>query len=367
MVRQALGKSLATIEAEIDRDLKPQSQELTPWQVRGEASIEQQQAEVKNVIAVLEGEGPLAEETIVIGAHYDHVGLGGPGSLAPWTKEVHNGADDNASGTAALLETAERLVASGKKPRRRIVFMAFTAEERGLIGSAYYCRHPRFPLDKTIAMINMDMVGRLVDDKLIVYGTGTATEFDPLIDAAGPRFGFQTTKHEGGFGPSDHSSFYAQKIPVLHLFTGNHNDYHRPSDDFDKLNIPGMRRVVDYLVHLVQEIDSSETPPHYLEVKKIEHIGSGDGERPYLGSIPDYADEGAEGLKIMGVQPEGPAAKAGIEAGDLIIGFGESKITGIEDYDSALRKYKPGDRVKVKLLRGEKEIELDVVLGKRPG
>ena len=216
-------------------------------------------------------------------------------------------------------------------------------------------------------MLNMDMVGRLVDDKLIVYGTGTAAEFDPLVNELGPQHGFKITKHEGGFGPSDHASFYAQKIPVLHLFTGNHNDYHRPSDDFEKLNVPGMRRVVDYLVEVVGRIDAAEARPAYREVKKIEHIGTGGGDRPYLGTIPDYASEGVEGLKIMGVQPEGPAAKGGLQGGDVIVGFGESKITGIEDYDGALRKHKPGDRVKVKVLRGEKMLELEVVLGKRPG
>jgi hypothetical protein len=315
---------------------------------------------------VLEGSGPLADETIVVGAHYDHVGFGGPGSLAPWTHEVHNGADDNASGTAALIETAQRLVASGVKPRRRIVFMAFTAEERGLIGSAYYCRNPRFPLDKTIAMINMDMVGRQVDNKLIVYGTGTAAEFDAMVDEVGAKHSFQTTKHEGGFGPSDHASFYAQKIPVLHLFTGNHNDYHRPSDDFEKLNISGMRRVVDYVVDLVEKIDVADDRPAYREIKKIEQIGDG-GDRPYFGSIPDYATEDVDGLKLMDVVENGPAAKAGLKGGDVIVGLGESKITGIEDFDSALRKFKPEDRVKVKVRRGDKVLELDVVLGKRPG
>lgn len=366
VVKQATGKDLATLEREIDEDLQPRSQILAGWQVQAEASVNQVQAEVKNVIAVLEGEGPLADETIVVGAHYDHVGMGGPGSLAPWTVEVHNGADDNASGTAALIETAERLVAAGVKPKRRIVFMAFTAEERGLIGSAYYCRNPRFPLEKTVAMINMDMVGRLNDDKLIVYGTGTAAEFDALVDSLGERHDFQTTKKEGGFGPSDHSSFYAQKIPVLHLFTGNHADYHRPSDDADKLNIVGMRRVVDYVVDAVGQIDAAEARPQYREVKKYEQISEG-GDRPYFGSIPDYASEETEGLTLMGVSPEGPAAKAGLQAGDVIIGLGESRITGIEDFDSALRKFKPGDKAKVKVRRGDKIVDLEVTFGKRPG
>jgi acetylornithine deacetylase/succinyl-diaminopimelate desuccinylase-like protein len=365
VIKQVTGKDLATIEREIDAELKPLSQELPGWNVQAEASINQVQAEVKNVVAVLEGEGSLADETIIVGAHYDHVGFGGPGSLAPWTTEVHNGADDNASGTAALIETAERLVASGVKPKRRIVFIAFTAEERGLIGSAYYCRNPRFPLEKTIAMLNMDMVGRLRDDKLIVFGTGTAAEFDSLVSESGAKHSFQVTKKEEGFGPSDHSSFYAQRIPVLHLFTDNHADYHRPTDDADKLNVPGMRRVVDFLVDVIGQIDSTEIRPTYREIKKVASIGDG-GDRPYFGSIPDYASEGIEGLKLMGVSPKGPAEAAGLQGGDVIIGLGESKITGIETFDSALRKFKPGDKAKVKLRRGDKVIEVEVTFSKRP-
>lgn len=366
LIEQAVGKDLAAIENQIDASLKPVSQDLPGWKIDAQASVNQVQAEVKNVVAVLEGEGPLADDTIIVGAHYDHVGMGGPGSLAPWTHEVHNGADDNASGTAALIETAERLVASGIKPKHRIVFIAFTAEERGLIGSAYYCRNPRFPLEKTVAMLNMDMVGRLRDDKLIVFGTGTAEGFDSLVDEAGAKHGFQITKKPEGFGPSDHSSFYAQKIPVLHLFTDNHADYHRPTDDADKLNIAGMRRVVDYLVDVLVRIDSLETRPTYREIKRVASIGDG-GDRPYFGSIPDYSAEESDGLKIMGVAENGPAAQAGLQGGDVIIGLGESKITGIETFDSALRKFKPGDKAKVRVRRGDKVLELEVAFGKRPG
>jgi hypothetical protein len=366
VVQQATGKSLAQLEAEIDETLKPRSQPLAGWIVRGEAAIVQQQAEVKNVIGVLPGQGPLANEIVVVGAHYDHVGYGGPGSLAPWTHEVHNGADDNASGTVALVEVAKRLAESSERPRRTIVFMAFTGEERGLLGSAYYCRNPRFSLEKTVAMINMDMVGRLTNDKLIVYGTGTAAEFEGLVDEVGTKQGFTITKHPGGFGPSDHASFYAQKIPVLHLFTGNHDDYHRPSDDAEKLNVPGMRRVVDFVVDTVQKIDAAEARPAYREIKTIEHIGDVAGDRPYFGSIPDYASEEVEGLKLTGVVEGGPAAKGGLQGGDVIVGLGESRIGGIEDFDSALRKFKAGDRAKVTVRRGEETVELEVVLGKRP-
>ncbi|HVX62789.1 MAG TPA: M28 family peptidase, partial [Pirellulales bacterium] len=243
VVKAATGDDLATLERKIDHDLKPRSQELKGWKLEGEIDVIRKEAEVKNVVAVLEGEGPHADETIVIGAHYDHLGYGGEGSLAPGVKEIHNGADDNASGTAALLETARILASREKKLPRRIMFIAFTGEERGLIGSARYVRDPLVPLDETVAMLNMDMVGRLNDDKLIIQGVDTATEFGPLIDGLNERYGFKLTKQPGGFGPSDHSSFYAKQVPVMHFFTGTHSDYHRPSDDYEKINLAGMRRV----------------------------------------------------------------------------------------------------------------------------
>jgi hypothetical protein len=365
LIKSALGKDLATIETEIDETLKPQSAELAGCSARGEANIVRKQAEVKNVLAVLEGEGPLADETIVVGAHYDHLGHGGPGSLAPWTKEIHNGADDNASGTATLLEIARQL-AAGPKPRHRVVFMAFTGEERGLLGSAKYVRDPRFALEKTIAMFNLDMVGRLTDDKLIVYGTGTAEEFDPLVTRLCEEQHFKLTKQPGGFGPSDHSSFYAKKIPVLHFFTGNHADYHRPSDDADKLNIAGMRRVAELVVDIVRATDASQTRPKYLEVKRMESIALGPERKlPWFGSIPDYAAE-VEGLAISGVQPESPAQKAGLKGGDVVVKVGASKIANIEDFMSALMKHKPGETVKVVVLRGKEQVETEVTLSSRP-
>lgn len=369
IVKKSLGKSLAEIEAGIDADLKPQSAVLTGWKAVGEVNVVQKKAEVKNVIAVLEGEGPHADETIVVGAHYDHVGMGGQGSgsLAPWTHEVHNGADDNASGTATLLEVARQLATSGKKPQRRIVFMAFTGEERGLLGSAHYTKQPRFPLDNTIAMYNLDMVGRLTDNKLIVYGTGTAKEFDPLVDELGKKYDFKITKQPGGFGPSDHSSFYAKKIPVLHLFTGTHSDYHRPSDDSPKLNIEGMQRIADFLSDIVNNTDAAEAKPAYLEIKKVEGMASSggpEGDRPYLGSIPDFAAND-EGLAITGVSPGSPAEKAGMKGGDIIIKLGDSKISGIEDLQSSLFKYKIGETIKVIVKRDGKEVTLEVTLAKR--
>ena len=221
LLKKSLGQSLAEVEAAIDEDLKPRSAVLQGWQAQGAGTVEQVESEVKNVIGVLEGEGPLANETIVIGAHYDHVGMGGPGSLAPGSHEVHNGADDNGSGTVSLLELARRFGARKEKPSRRLVFIAFTAEERGLIGSNYYVKHPVFPLKDTIAMFNMDMVGRLRNEKLIVYGTGTAKRWKPMLEDLGQKHGFDLAYKPEGMGPSDHQEFFMKKIPVLHLLHGH--------------------------------------------------------------------------------------------------------------------------------------------------
>jgi len=239
VLKAALNKTLAEIESAIDKDLKPQSAVLTGWSAGGVATIERKQAHVKNVIGVLEGSGPLADETVVIGAHYDHVGRGGPGSFVPGSNEVHNGADDNASGTVSLLELARRLGARKEKLPRRLVFIAFTGEEMGLIGSSRYTKEPVFPLEKTIAMLNMDMVGRLQDDKLTVFGTGTSPIWDDMLKRRAKEAHFELSLSPEGMGPSDHQSFFLKQIPVLHFFTGTHGDYHRPSDDWEKINIPG--------------------------------------------------------------------------------------------------------------------------------
>jgi hypothetical protein len=360
-VQNALKTDLASLEKQIDADTKPHSGELIGWRIVGETKIQRVDTEVKNVVGVLAGEGPHADETIVIGAHYDHLGRGGAnsGSLAADSHEIHHGADDNASGAAALIEVARELKAHGKLPRR-IVFIAFTGEERGLWGSARYVRDPLFPLDKTIAMLNMDMVGRLNDDKLVVYGTETAAEFNQLLNQLNEKFAFQITRHPEGYGPSDHSSFYAKEIPVLHFFTGTHSDYHRPSDTADKINVDGMRRVASMVAEAAIAIADADTKPTYKEVAGKSQIGR-DGDRPYFGSIPDFADN-QTGFALSGVSKGGPAEKAGIKGGDVILQFGDSRIGNLEDFDSALRKYKSGDRVNVTVKRGDKEMTFEVTL-----
>ena len=362
LLKETVKKTLADLEKEIDGDLKPRSIELAGWKAQGETSVTRTETELKNVIGVLEGEGPLADETIVIGAHYDHVGMGGQGSLLPGSKAVHNGADDNASGTVSLIELARRLAAREKKLPRRIVFIAFTAEERGLIGSARYVKNPTFPLDKTVAMFNMDMVGRLREDKLIIFGTGTAKRFKGQIDKAGKKGGFKVTQKPSGFGPSDHSSFYAKKIPVLHFFTGTHGDYHRPSDDWQKINVVGVNRITDMIEELVIATAETKKRPEYVEVKRPANIRRS-GNRPYFGSIPEFGSD-QPGYAISGAAAGSPAAKGGLKGGDHIIQLGKDKIGNLSDFDLALRKHKAGDTIDIVVMRKGKKVPLKVTLGK---
>lgn len=362
LLKAALDKSLADLEAEIDTDLKPRTQVLKGWTVTGETSLERVRTEVKNVIGVLEGSGPLADETIVVGAHYDHVGMGGDGSLAPGVTEVHNGADDNGSGTVALIEIARQLAARENPLPRRVVFIAFTAEEKGLIGSAKYVESPLFPLEKTIAMFNMDMVGRLREDKLTVFGVGTSPTFKDDVTRLGEAAEFKLSLKPEGFGPSDQSSFYAKKIPVLHFFTNTHNDYHRPGDDWEKINFKGIQRVSDLFRDVVIHTAETQKRPEYLEVASKADIER-QGSRPYFGSIPDFSGEG-EGYAISGASPKSPAAEGGLKGGDRIVQFGENKVSDLNDFDLALRNFSAGDEVDVTVLRDGQRVKLKVTLAK---
>jgi Zn-dependent M28 family amino/carboxypeptidase len=320
----------------------------------------------RNVVARLEGRDPtLRDEVIVIGAHYDHLGRGGFGSLAPDANEVHNGADDNASGVAALLAVAERLAAN--PPARSVIFVAFTGEESGLLGSAHYTAHPAVPLERTRAMLNMDMVGRLGEGPLIVYGTGTAAEWDGILDAAASAAGIELARKEDGYGPSDHTSFYLKDIPVLHFFTNTHEDYHRPSDDWERIDVQGIERVVA-LVEAAARSVADRRPALTLRrgVGTPPSASQNRGYGAYLGSIPDYTPA-ERGVRIGGVREGSPADRAGLRAGDIIVGFDDQEIADIYAMTEALRARKPGDRVRIRVLRDGKEITVTAVLGERGG
>lgn len=360
-LQTSLGMSLVDVEKKIDETGEPFSRDLKGWTGTMETSLSLIRIPVRNVIGVLEGTGDHKDETIVVGAHFDHLGRGGEGSLDPGSKEIHNGADDNASGTAGLLEVARRLGKRDTPLPRRIVFIAFNGEERGLLGANEYVDKPVFPLETTVAMFNMDMIGRLQDDKLTVFGTGTSSVWDKYLDEAVEGSGLELTKKTEGFGPSDHAAFYGKKIPVLHLFTGIHDDYHRPGDDWDKLNVPGMVQIVDLLEKVVLETANAKERPDYIHVQGAASLAR-TGSRPYFGSIPDFGKE-VSGYAISGVAPDSPAAKGGLKGGDVIIELGGRKIGSLDDFDLALREFPPGGQVVVVVERGEEKVSLKVTLG----
>ncbi len=323
----------------------------------------------RNVIGILPGSNPaLRDEYVIIGAHYDHLGLGGPGSLDSESNAIHNGADDNASGTAALFEIARRL--REHPPARSVLFLAFSGEELGLLGSAEYVKAPVVPIAQSVAMINLDMVGRLRNDRLIVYGVETAREFRPLLDSLNVQAKFDMHAQGDGYGPSDHSSFYAARIPVLHLFTDLHEDYHRPSDDAERIDAEGIVRVAAFAGQIATAVGNR---PQRLAVVELprpappagsESATSGYGA--YLGSIPDMTDNPG-GVRLSGVRSGSPADQAGLVQGDILIRIGEHDVADLMAMTTALRAHRPGDTVEVVYLRNGERHSARVTFGKREG
>jgi acetylornithine deacetylase/succinyl-diaminopimelate desuccinylase-like protein len=308
----------------------------------------------------------LKEEAVVIGAHYDHIGLGYYGARnAKSVGIVHNGADDNASGTAVLLDLAERFAARNPRPPRTLVFIAFTAEELGLFGSRHYVDAPALPIESTIAMINLDMVGRMRDRRITVFGAATAKEFEGWVRQTGDALGLHTATPPGQVGRSDSASFYAKNIPVLHFFTGTHEDYHRPGDDWEKLNIDGMALVSEMAQRIVEKIAAGTEPPQFVKgVSNPGPMGSGQGYGAYLGTIPDFT-EMEKGVRISGVQAGSPAQSAGLKQGDIIVRLADIEVASLEDLTFALRNKAAGDKVQIVVLRQGEPLTLQAVLGKR--
>ncbi len=320
----------------------------------------------KNVVGYLEGKDPtLKNQYIVIGAHYDHLGYGEVGSLYRGKEpKIHYGADDNASGTAGILELAEKFSANKDELKRSIIFITFSGEEIGALGSSYFADHSIVPLNEIPTMINLDMVGRLNDEKnLIVYGTGTSSGWKELLNKDNSNFNFKLTFNDEGYAPSDQSSFYAKKIPVLFFFTGTHSDYHRPSDTPDKINYEGEKSILNYVYSLAYQIDTLTNKPDYINVPRKDS-GKNLTFRVYVGTVPDYAGQ-VDGLKINGVNEGSPAQKGGLKGGDIIINFGGKKISNIYDYTYALGDFTPGDIVDVVVMREGQKVNLKVELGAR--
>ena len=295
-----------------------------------------------------------AAQTVVIGAHYDHLGMGGEGSLHREGEAVHNGADDNASGVAVMLDLAYELKTSDKKGNNYL-FMAFSGEEMGLLGSNYFTKNPTIALDSITYMINMDMVGRLNEEnKLAIYGTGTSTRWTQIVNAVNKDF--ELALSESGVGPSDHTSFYLNDIPVLHFFTGQHEDYHKPGDDAEKLNYDGMQKISDYILRITAEFDNAgklafrKTKNESEEVPRFK-VG--------LGVVPDYLFTG-KGMRIDGVSEEKPAQKAGLMKGDVVVKLGDSTIVDMMSYMRTLATFDNGDKTKVTVDRDGKMVEKEI-------
>lgn len=295
-----------------------------------------------------------AENTIIIGAHYDHLGFGSEGSLYRGKeKAIHNGADDNASGVAVMLDLASKL--KNTNTNNNYLFMAFSGEEMGLLGSNYFVKHPTFDIKTANYMINMDMVGRLkADSTMAVYGVGTSPRLKQTLHAVNTRF--KLIENESGVGPSDHTSFYLNDIPVLHFFTGQHEDYHKPSDDSDKLNYEGMQAISDYIFDVITELNNSGK----LAFRKTKNESE---ETPRfkvgLGVIPDYLYDG-KGMRIDGISEERPAQRAGLQKGDVVVKLGDSTIVDMMSYMRALSVFEEGDSTKVIVDRNGEKIEVDL-------
>jgi len=370
------GTTLAQAQEKIELNKQPASFAV-PDSVKLTLNVRRSRAVTRNVAGRIPGRDP--GRTIVMGAHYDHLGYGGPSSLAPNQRAPHVGADDNASGVTAMLTAAERLAQrakQGRKPAHTLVFTAFSAEEMGLVGSSRFADGPadslsRVPEIETVeAMVNLDMVGRLRNERLQVMGVGSAAELPAVVRAtndAVPAARFDVRTSEDGYGPSDHQSYYKKNVPVLMLFTGAHADYHKPSDTFEKLNEAGLARVSHFAQALVESLDARPKLA-FTKAKSTAspgRIAGGGGYGAYLGTIPDYMQtEG--GVLLDGVREGSPAEKAGLRAGDVIVRFDGVRVDNIYDYTFALRTRKPGQDVRITVKRGGQDTDLVATLGRRP-
>ncbi len=324
----------------------------------------------QNVVALIRGsDRQLRDEYVVLGAHFDHLGRSTVGALDPDAgNAIHNGADDNASGTAAIMELA-RLLAR-RPPRRSVLLAHFSGEELGLLGSQYFVEHSPVDLARVRAMLNFDMVGRLREDRLMVYGVATAAELPAIVDSANRAGTLRITAIGDGFGSSDHSSFYARNLPVLHFFTNVHDDYHRATDDAEKVFVGGIARVVTLAERIVRDIADRPAPLTFTRTApQPSRMGpaSREGARAYLGSVPDMGASGGEGLRIAGVQAGSPAETGGLKTGDVVVELGGKPVKDLYQYTDALYAHQPGDTITIVVMRDGQRLPLTVTLGKRGG
>lgn len=372
-LRRGAVRSVQELRDQIQSDGRPASAELADVRIQGNIKLVRRTDWLRNVIGVLPGKyyGTSKDEFIVVGAHYDHLGYG-RGKV----KEVHNGADDNASGTAVLLELARRYAERHKGARetlpRTILFIAFSGEESGVLGSNYYVNHPARPLDRTIAMVNFDMVGRMSGTQLLVAGRKTAPAFADILKEADEASPVDVKiSGEGGLGPSDHYSFAARKVPVLFLWTGLHADYHQATDDADRINYQGLEQVVDFGEKLIDRLLVMPKQAYDASADKHDPHTGGDGMpmRVILGVIPDPASYSGEnriiGVRIVGSRADTPAAKAGLREGDIIIKLGDRNIESIYSLTAALAAAEPDKETTITIMRNDEKLELPVTLTKK--
>ncbi len=368
---QNAGRSLKDVQDQINSTTKPASFALPDsLHLSLKVDIETTRATANNILAYLPGQ---TDEYVIVGAHYDHLGRGNIDSLAPsQIGQIHPGADDNASGTAGVLELARLLAPERGQLKRGILFTDFAGEELGLLGSAEWVKEPTHPLEKAIAMINMDMIGRIKDDKVYIGGVGTGSTFKPILEQAQKESAkkgsaFKIEYSASGYSSSDHTSFVSKKIPVLFFFSGLHSDYHKPSDTWDKINAPSAAKLLDLVENVTVQLanaNTEDTPKFQTVVEEKPPGGGGAGYGPYFGSIPDFG-EIPNGVRFADVKPGSPAAKADLKAGDVLIQFGDKPIKNLYDFTDALRRSKIGDIVEVKVLRDGQPITASVKLEQR--
>ncbi|MBI4168741.1 MAG: M28 family peptidase [Acidobacteria bacterium] len=366
-----IGVDLKAFQEIVDRDLAPRSVAATGIRVTGRVALNPVYAQTENLAGVIPGRGALAGECVVVGAHYDHLGMGGEGSMRPNVTAVHNGADDNASGVVAALVIAEELRRSlaNEESHRTGIVALFSGEEVGLAGSSHFVKDPPFPLGRAVAMINLDMVGRLRDDTLIALGTESAPEWaDAIARAARAVPGLKVTGRGDGYGPSDQTSFYASGIPVLHLFTGAHEAYHTPDDDAEAVDAEGAARIARFSVALARDLARGPDRPTYARsTAGPSMVGDSRGYGAYLGSVPDYrAMESTEGAVLLAdVRKNGPADRAGIHGGDRIVEMAGTRIENLYDMTYALQDHRPGETIEVAVIREGQRLALRATLGDR--
>jgi Tol biopolymer transport system component len=360
---------LAAFQRDVDTDLKPRSRVLEQT-LAGNVDVVPSFANASNVAALIPGRGKLSSQYVVVGAHYDHLGYGGRGSMRPNERAIHNGADDNASGTAAVLHAASQLRKALEKvgTHRSVLITFFAAEEVGLGGSSWLVNNPPVPLDRVVAMINLDMVGMMRDDKLVALGSESAPEWKALIERVAAETKLTIAASGDGYGPSDQTAFYAKNIPVLHFFTGTHERYHTPDDDAGSLNLAGIAKTADVTARIATALARGEVTPSYARASAAPAMeGDSRGYGAYLGTIPDYSamEAATGGVKLSGVRGGGPADLAGIRAGDVLVSIAGTRIDNLYDMTFALQDQKPGDTVDVVVLRDGARVTLHATLGSR--